>query len=580
MKGWMSVCAGTVTALCLAFPLAGQDLDIERLDLPLNVAQEVVRFFGDPATSVIEGTTDVAAGEFVAGPLAVLEGTLSVFGTVEGDVMVINGDVELGPQGRIEGDLTVIGGAFDGPVGQISGELTVYRERYEFERRARRIGADEDDDYYYESRGRRSRSRLSTRSEVNYNRVEGLPIMFGPVIQVGRENESRLDLLAIYRTESGFDVDTDDLGYFLRAEQSFGRRNRITFAATAHSMVEPIDRWRLDDFEASLGTLLIHEDYRDYYERVGFGLAARGRVPEAGLFMEVQYLDEEHGFERARDPWSVREVDTGWRPQPLVAEGDLRSLRGEITIDHRNDRDDPSDGWYFSAKGTLGLDGDLEVPAYLRALPGPAQPGTAARSVSADFKSGLFDLRKYTRLGPNADLGLRAMWAGSLTDEALPSQFQHALGGVGSLPGYPLLSGDCGARDRLGSVQTTDAGRVRAFPSYGCDRMALFQAQYRGTFSIDLGGGDDEWDNDWDDEFDDEWDWSSAMDFNPSWTVFFDAGKGWSNNPLGENLGYDTDTLMDVGVGFYVGGVGLYWAWPLTGDSRKGNFFVRLEHRF
>ena len=148
------------------------------------------------------------------------------------------------------------------------------------------------------------------------------------------------------------------------------------------------------------------------------------------------------------------------------------------------------------------------------------------------------------------------------------------MGGEGSLPGHGRFSLDCGA---LAGVQSVIVGaeRVPAFPSYGCDRIALFQAEYRGSFSLDFGwGGDDDWD--------DDWAWYPAVDVEPRWAVFFDAGRGWSLSDPGTPgyFGGDTGTLMDVGVGFFLGDVGLYWAWPLNGPDKSVNFFLRIDHRF
>ena len=116
--------------------------------------------------------------------------------------------------------------------------------------------------------------------------------------------------------------------------------------------------------------------------------------------------------------------------------------------------------------------------------------------------------------------------------------------------------------------------RYPAYAGYGCDRMALFQAEYRGEFSVNIDLGDDEWDEDWD--------WYPAVDFSPSWSVFFNAGRGWSlSDPASASyLGPDTQTFADVGAGILFGDIGLYWAYPLHGDDRNVNFFLRIDHRF
>ena len=84
------------------------------------------------------------------------------------------------------------------------------------------------------------------------------------------------------------------------------------------------------------------------------------------------------------------------------------------------------------------------------------------------------------------------------------------------------------------------------------------------------------------DEWDEDWDWYPAVDFSPSWSLFFNAGRGWSlSDPASAGyFGPDTRTFADVGVGFLFGDIGLYWAYPLHGDDRNVNFFLRIDHRF
>jgi hypothetical protein len=144
------------------------------------------------------------------------------------------------------------------------------------------------------------------------------------------------------------------------------------------------------------------------------------------------------------------------------------------------------------------------------------------------------------------------------------------------LPGFPLFDQDCGARANVRGYNLASNGvlyRERVFESYGCDRLALFQAELRG----DLGwgwspgrGNRSPWDRDWD--------WSPDFELSPDWAVFFDAGKVWT---VQENE--DSSAMMDLGVGIYLGDLGLYYAFPLTEDAegdRSGRFFIRLSQRF
>jgi hypothetical protein len=39
------------------------------------------------------------------------------------------------------------------------------------------------------------------------------------------------------------------------------------------------------------------------------------------------------------------------------------------------------------------------------------------------------------------------------------------------------------------------------------------------------------------------------------------------------------DFVTDIGLGLRIGSLGFYWAYPLAGDDRGINFFVRLGRR-
>jgi hypothetical protein len=575
----MSWRMGWAAALLAAAPLAAQER-VEEMDLPRSVADQVIEFFNRSSTVRFQGRASVPSGSVIQGDVGVLSGPFTVAGAIEGDLVVVNGDLEVLEGGRISGDVTVIGGTVTAGADAVGGQLTIYGERLSYRRRGGRISYAEHRWSGWKARDEGANSYFSMRTEGNYNRVEGLPVLFGPVFRSEGEQYLRADVLGVWRSDSGFKLDADELGYLIRAEQHFGPGGRMSVGGTLHSVISPIEDGGVSDTEASLATLFLRRDYRDYFEREGFSTFLRYRDDDAGVRLTAEYGEEDHSFTPVGDPWTFGDRDKAWRPQPLVAEGRLRAVRGELLVDDRNDREDPSDGWYLAASATKGLGGDLVLPAYHAAEPAPPSTPTPARALSTDFTAASFDLRRYTRLGPGADLRLRGFLAGSVDRTPLPPQYQRSLGGEGSLPGFPLLSMDCGARSAERSVfikadDDAEPVRVPTYAGYGCDRVALFQAEYRGSFSIDWDiGGEGEWNQ--------GWGWNPSASFDPSWAVFFDAGRGWSLADEGSpaRLGPDTDTLMDVGVGLFLGDLGLYWAWPLNGEDRNVNFFVRIAHRF
>lgn len=560
--------------------LLGQDRQLQEADLPRWVEEDIIGFFNDPSTIHFTGRTRIPSSRVIMGNVAALGGPFSIAGEVEGDLVVVNGDLVFESGGSVTGDVLIVGGRVLGEeLGRISGDLRVFSEPLRYVQRGDRISAVRRDrregpgftrDFPWGD------ARFTLKAGQNYNRVEGLPVIFGPSIRTAGPNPLRLDVWGIWRTETGLELGEEDFGYLLRAEQSLGGRELFAIGGTGFSYVDPIEDWGLSNLEASLATFILHKDFRDYYEREGWSAYARLRFPYLPVELKAEYFEENHTFTHVAAPWSVTKNQEIWREQPLVAEGEIRFVEGSLTIDTRNNRNDPSDGWYIQASGRRGLGGDLFLPAHRTSSESQAaliQP----MEYDTDFITGFMDIRSYNRVGPGSSLNLRGVMGGTLNDVALPPQFQHAMGGVGSLPGYPLFAGDCGARSIVrGYDIPVGEGFIRdpVYPRYGCDQFALFQAEFRGSLFLD-------WDFGWgegEDAWDDDWDWYPRVGLSPDWSVFFDMGRGWTVDGLG-----DTETLMDVGVGLYLGDLGLYYAFPLTEDEsggRNGNFFIRLSRRF
>lgn len=580
-----------LTALLLvaiAAPGVAQEQEIRSANLPEELEWRLLRMF--EGARRVDGRATIGATEVVDGDVAAYRGPLRIAGRVVGDVGMVGGDVVIEPGGSVTGDVIVVGGearlADDARVG---GTITSYggsAGRYPARRpRDRDEGVRDDwDDWedWDDRRDRRDRgySRLTLRTGTSYNRVEGLPIMFGPVIQTRGPNPLRVEALAIWRTESGADLDTDRMGYQVTLEQFLGGRREASIGGSAFSVVQPLDRWQLSDLEASLAAAVFHEDFRDYYDRSGWSAFVDVR-PVRWVEGRLEVRSEQHRAVPARDPWSLFDGGDAWRLQPLVAEGEIRSVVGSLTLDRRDDADDPAVGWLARAAIEHPVGGSLVRPDLTLVTPHgdpgfldqPPPPSIPATPVDLDFTTALVDVRRYTPVGYRSQLNLRVVGGGALSERALPPQFQHALGGVATLPGLPTFFVDCGARSAAG----THAGE-RFFPAYGCDRFALVQAEYRGALSLDFGFGDPDWDRE--DRDDDWWD-DIEVDLSPTWAVFFDAGRGWAFAEPAFGGERDTGTLYDAGVGLLLGDVGLYAALPLNGGvEQEPRFFLRLGRRF
>jgi hypothetical protein len=545
--------------------------------LPREVRDGAIQFLNAPTTLRLSGGSRIPAGTAVEGDVGVLGGGLLLSGRIRGRLLVVNGDLRLGEGAEVEGDLTVVGGrVFDGELLRAGGEVRVYQAPLRYRLREDRVEAEEvspvEPPDFLSVRLGPARVRGTLRTAGNYNRVEGFPVLAGPVLEAGGRNPLLLEAFGIWRSVEGLDLETGNLGYRLRAEQGLGGSGELLVGLRLHSEVVPVEDRGLSDAEASLSTFLLRRDVRDYFERKGWSAALLLRPVDRPLRFEVTYREEDHEGVPVREPWTLRDGTRPWRPLAVTAEGPLRSLELQGELDTRDDPGEPASGWWIQARVRRAVGGDLRLPD-LRApgvpLP-PLPPGSPGPESGEPFPlalDGRLDLRRYNRLGPDSRLHLRLLAAGSLDGTPLPPQHQVTLGGEGTLPGHPRFSADCGAR-----ALVLLRGEEEVHPMYGCDRILLGQVEYHGYFPFSWSPGARD---------DGAWEWGALLDLRPAWTLFLNAGRGWALEGAPATTERAASPLRaDVGAGLHLGPLGLYWAYPLNRRDQGVNFFVRLQHRF
>ena len=204
-------------------------------------------------------------------------------------------------------------------------------------------------------------------------------------------------------------------------------------------------------------------------------------------------------------------------------------------------------------------------------VPFPVDDGSHTR--------GSIDVRRYNGIG-NMSLNIRGFAEGALTNRPLPPQFQHALGGRGTLPGIDGLpldptvmtaAMDCGARQTAVFSSNISFLTPSFYPQYGCDQFVLLQVQLEGYFGFRFGtdGMDirDEGTN-------------INLEFIPRWVVFFDAASAWALGDVGTISRNDEPWKSDIGGGIAFGDLGFFIAAPLQGADKTPNFLIRLGSRF
>ena len=161
-----------------------QERTIAHAGLPRAVEERLQAIVDNPATRKISGEATIS--ERHEGDVVVYTGPLTLSGTIHGELIVVDGNVEFKEGSEVTGDVTLVGGDATGlEYANIGGTVTMYGEGFSFFRGREKV-------YSVNSRSRRvyredwrrdwGHSSFTLRTGWNYNRVEGLPVHFGPVI--------------------------------------------------------------------------------------------------------------------------------------------------------------------------------------------------------------------------------------------------------------------------------------------------------------------------------------------------------------------------------------------------------------
>jgi len=409
------------------------------------------------------------------------------------------------------------------------------------------------------------RSWLTLTSGKTYNRVEGLPVLFGPSFSGSvRGAIVNLSGLGILRSSHGFHWDPENVGHRATAEVQFGARRGFTAGATSFDVVAPIERWQLPEPDAGLATFVLKRDYLDYYSRHGGRLYFSAFATENAR-TEVGFSEERWASRRTRDVFSLR-GDDGWRTNPEVDRGRMHLFDASVSLDSRNSATNPWAGWLVDASYERGTGRLVRTDS--------PQIGPAAIAEHVTYGRALFDVRKYNRLSPAAQLNARLVLGGWLHGDRLPLERRFSVGGPGTLHGFDFRTTRFGTD--VGQC-STNAISIAGNPAL-CDRVVLAQVEYREelrSYLIDVFNRNGIRIR------------GTALYVRPAAVVFADAGRGWLLGPRDGELTFPSGSFpaprtfrTDVGVGLDLGMVGLYIAKAVSASREPANFFIRLRNRF
>ena len=411
-------------------------------------------------------------------------------------------------------------------------------------------------------------SGLILSSGKTYNRVEGLPVLIGPVFHdsVGAA-QLNASVLGIIRSADTFHWDNQNLGHRAIIDVRVGRGRGYAFALSSYDVMAAVEPWQLPDPDAGLAAFFGHRDFRDYFNRHGATASASLNM-SARSSLSFDFSDERWASPDERRVFSVFGNGKSWRANPTTDAGRFHIGVLRANVDTRNDENNPSTGWLILAEYERGV-GDITDFGLTSPM---ARVPTSPR---VSYGRGLLDLRRYNRLSPTTWINGRLVLGGWLHGDELPLQRRFSVGGIGTVPGVDFRDYEPGTVD---VSQCSDGGAPPPGNPAQCERVALAQLEYRNELHSSL------------------FDFLNARPIRlrgigftvqPTLVAFVDAGRGWLVGQPSGTLEYSSRSFprfgtfrTDVGLGLDLGIVGVYAAKSVSSPKEPANVFLRVHRRF
>ena len=537
---------------------------LERVGPPPAVVAELIAFYNDSGTTRVQGDVTIPSESRFEGRLALHRGNLRIAGRVEGPIAVANGTLHLLPGADVRGDILVIGGRLiRGAGARHQGRERVFwdaapvagTEEGLLEIRERRRPIGDLAAARTSFRTGKVRTTLMLATGGTYNRIEGLPIVFGPKfhLRTGQRSSLGLDLDGILRT-AGSESGLADFGYSARGEFRYGR---FGVAGRVYSELAAFEDHPLSPSESGWSAFLLQRDYRDYFDRRGYGGEVWTQVSRA-LRLKLSRRRDEERTVRATDPWSLFRNSDRWRRNPLIDDGHYITTGIQLDLDTRNERYLPSTGWLIRARFEHSSSGDV-APVILPRVVRPDLPVGRRYAFDRLF----FDVRRYSRITPSLRVNARLRADGWVGGDRFPVQRRVSLGGPDLLPGYDFRAFDC----------SPSGFNDPSMPAL-CDRVVSAQVEVRSRLGLNLG--------------------FRTRSANGSrrfigieeadLVLFSDVGKGWlagsgpGQVPVNRIPSFE-EWKVDLGIGLDAGEIGAYLAKGVS-EGEPVKFLVRLQRRF
>jgi len=478
----------------------------------------------EPARTYEEHTT-IDSSESIPGDVVVKGGDLTLYGTVDGNILVVGGNLYLKSGSHADGDVRVINGDIVKEEGaSVRGYMDQTRgpaeetasKRSDLVKHSYRLTAAWIDEM-----------ALVDNAILRYNRVEGLFLGLGSEKRYYWDGSQKYNAYGSF----GYGFKSHRWRYNLGLTRQFALDNSdpksaelIEIGVEGHSWTDTKDKWLIGLTENSLAAFLIHEDYRDYYGRQGitFHTAYATRQDYLTMLLRLEYTIDDYTSLSNRTEWALFGGDKLFRFNPAIDDGHMKSIIAFAGVSTVTRSSRGPEGWSFA---------------------GTAEFARKSFGSHFEFDQYTLDLRRYQPLGRYDNLNLRLRVGSS--EGVVPLQRIFELGGLSTL-------------------------QARPYKMYAGNRMVLINAEYivNGDILHDL-------------DF-----WPSWLMRNFNFLIMADAG--WIEGATPSTAWYDgfrsltlSSFKSDVGIGLASrsGSFRMAFVWP-TEYAAPGRFIFRIARPF
>jgi len=232
---------------------------------------------------------------------------------------------------------------------------------------------------------------------------------------------------------------TGNLGYSLGFERPLFAERKLYVGGELHDFTASDDTWQVSSTEASVASVGVRKNFRDYYGRRGVQITGAWR-----LHPRLEILGAWRGEHQRplgiESDFSLFNGDEAFRPNRPAQDGQLNAIVVGATLDSDGFERESLEATYRRHQLDTMFGDRLPAPAKNEIAPIWRVDWTSEISTPGalgsdfDFRRHIVSARLRTQFTEHQEFGVRAIggWSGG----TLPPQRQFAAGGIGSVHGY------------------------------------------------------------------------------------------------------------------------------------------------